>query len=194
MGEAKQLLPLAGRPLLAAVVDAAAGACLDEVVVVLGHRAGDIAAALALGPTGRVRWVENQDWASGMASSLRCGLTALGQEAAAAAVLLGDQVGLRPQFIDLVVGAYLAQERPAARPVYRATGAERQPGHPVILARKLWPDVCRLQGESGARELLALHPEWLCEVEVAGPAAADIDTPEDLRRAAAAGLGWLGRA
>ena len=39
LGRPKQLLPLAGRPLLAHTLDNAARSRLDELVVVLGHEA-----------------------------------------------------------------------------------------------------------------------------------------------------------
>ena len=71
MGEAKQLLPWNGRMLLQAVVDEACRSRLREVIVVLGTRAKEIAAALVL-PRGRsVRVVVNAKFETGIASSLK---------------------------------------------------------------------------------------------------------------------------
>ena len=107
-----------GRPLLAHVV-AAARAVLDPVVVVLGARAEQVRAGVALGG---VAVVECPDWADGMSASLRCGLGALG-EAEAVVVLLGDQPLVTPD----VLRAVLAAGAPA-RAAYDGV-----PGHPVLL-------------------------------------------------------------
>ena len=53
---------------------AAARAALDPVVVVLGARAAEVRAGVALDG---VRVVECDEWAEGMSASLRCGLGAL---------------------------------------------------------------------------------------------------------------------
>jgi molybdenum cofactor cytidylyltransferase len=73
---------------------------------------------------------------------------------------------------------FRAGSAPIARPVY-AAGA---PGHPVVIARDLWPEVERVRGDEGMRSLLAAHPEWLAAIPVAGAAPADVDTDEDYAR------------
>lgn len=183
MGCAKQLLPLRGRPLLQHVLDAAAAAGLDEIVLVLGPRAAEIGPALRLPHERVVRVVDDPACASGQAASLRAGLRAADPRAAAAVVLLGDQPGVGAGLIERVLAAFRAGHAPAARPVYGAPGGARTPGHPVVLARRLWPALAGLRGDEGARALLAAHPEWLLEVEVEGEPPADLDTREDYRQA-----------
>jgi molybdenum cofactor cytidylyltransferase len=182
MGRAKQLLPLENRPLLQHVVDAAAASRLDEIILVLGHRAEEIRAAIDC--PAHVRVVVNADYAEGQSTSLRAGLRAASRGARAAAVLLGDQPGVTAQLIDLVATAFAKSAACAARPVYTGVGGRRVPGHPVFLARRVWPEVNKLQGDQGARSLLLAHPEWLCEVSVEGEAPPDVDTPEDYRASA----------
>lgn len=183
MGRPKQLLPLHGRPLLQHVLDAAAAARLDEIVLVLGPLAAELRAALEL-PRGLVvRVVDDPACASGQGASLGAGLRAADPRAVAAVVLLGDQPGVTPALIQRVAAAFLAGDAPAARPVHGATGGPRVPGHPVVLARRVWPALATLRGDEGARALLAAHPEWLLEVAVEGEPPADIDTRDDYRRA-----------
>lgn len=183
MGHAKQLLPLRGRPLLQHVLDAAAAAGLDEIVLVLGTHAAEIGPALALPHERVVRVVDDPACASGQAASLRAGLRAADPRATAAVVLLGDQPGVTAGLVERVVGAFLAGGAPAARPVYAAASGTRTPGHPVVLARRLWPALATLHADEGARALLAAHPEWLLEVEIDGEPPADVDTRDDYRRA-----------
>jgi molybdenum cofactor cytidylyltransferase len=189
MGRPKQLLPLSDRPLLQQALDEATASRLDEVIVVLGHRAGEIREAIRI-PSGRaVRVVVNPDGAGGQSASLRLGLRSANPRAAAVAVLLGDQPRVTRRLIDRVAEAFLAGGSPAARPVYSGPGGGRVPGHPVLLARRIWPEVDALRGDQGARDLLCSRPDWLLEIPVEGEPPADLDTWEDYRRALSEGRG-----
>lgn len=181
MGRPKQLLALAGRPLVQYVLDAADRSTLADLVLVLGHAASEIRAGIVVPP--RCRVVVNPRHAAGQSSSLACGLAAVDTEAAAAVVLLGDQPGVTSALIDRVAGAFGACDAAAVRPVWRTCGGTVKPGHPVVLARRLWPELAGLTGDQGARVLFDAHPEWVREIEIAGAPPPDIDDPEDYRRA-----------
>jgi molybdenum cofactor cytidylyltransferase len=187
MGRPKQLLPIAGRPLLQHVVDAALASSLDEVIVVLGHRADEIEAALDLAD--RARAITNPDFAEGQITSLRCGVAAANATARAVAILLGDQPSLRSQAIDAMVGAFLAAGARAARPVFPDAGG--RPGHPVLLAREIFCELDPLRGDQGARTLFSEPRNGVIEIPVAGEPPPDIDTPEDLARFASQQLNDL---
>jgi molybdenum cofactor cytidylyltransferase len=181
MGRLKQLLPVGDRCLLQLVVDAALASRLDEVVVVLGHRAEDVRAAIAV-PDGRARAVVNPDFARGQSTSLQRGLRAADARSHALAVLLGDQPSVGADLIDRVAEAFLAGGAPLARPVYPDAGGA--PGHPVFVARRVWPQIEALSGDQGARGLIAAQPDWLLEFPVAGEPPLDVDTWEDYQRVA----------
>lgn len=183
MGQPKQLLPLAGKPLLLHAIDAAAASCLDEVIVVLGDRAEEIESALRLPSAGKVRIVVNEQYSQGQSTSLRLGVRSADARSIAAAVLLGDQPFVTAELIDKIAAAFEAGDSPITRPVYVAANGGVVPGHPVLIARRIWPDVERLEGDGGARALLAAHPDWLQEVRMDGAPPADIDTQADYRRA-----------
>ncbi|MBA3248735.1 MAG: nucleotidyltransferase family protein [Geodermatophilaceae bacterium] len=147
------------------------GGCAP-VVVVLGS-AAEQARLLVTDADAEV--VVNGDWATGMGSSLRQGLTALPTDVDAAVVLLVDTPGIGP--------AAVARLATFADPVAIAvaTYAGRR-GHPVLLGRRHWPEVCRLAvGDTGARPFLRAHGSAVVEVpcdDVADPT--DIDTAGDL--------------
>ena len=186
LGRPKQLLPLGDRPLLQHVVDAALASRLDEVVVVLGHGAQEVRAALRPAGSAPLRLVVNPDHARGQSGSLRLGLSSASPRAAAAAILLGDQPRVGADLIDRVAAAFLDGSHPAARPVYSGAAGCVIPGHPVFLARRIWPEVGNLGGDEGARVLLSTRPEWLLQVPVEGEAPVDVDSWEDYRRVARA--------
>ena len=177
-GTPKQLLPLGGRPLLQHVLDAAADAGVEGLVVVLGHAADRIAPALRLPPGARV--VVNPRHDEGQSTSLGVALAAMPPEASAALVLLGDQPEVRPEAIRAVIAG--AADAPVVRASYGGV-----PGHPVLLDRSLWPQLARGRGDAGARGLIAARGERPALVELGGAAPADIDTPEDYARLTARG-------
>jgi molybdenum cofactor cytidylyltransferase len=180
LGRPKQLLPMGDRSLLRCVLDSALASRLDEVIVVLGHRAGEIRAAIALEACSRVKVAVNPDHAAGQSTSLRCGLQAVDPRACAAAILLGDLPDVAGDLIDTVVSAFLASDAHAARPVYPDAGGA--PGHPVVLGREIWSGLETLTGDRGARDLLAARPDWLLRLPRPGEPPRDVDSESDYRR------------
>ncbi|MBW2270802.1 MAG: nucleotidyltransferase family protein [Deltaproteobacteria bacterium] len=186
MGRPKQLLPLRGRPLLQHALDAAAASCLDEIVLVLGSGAPQALEVLEFPDGTPVRVAVNEEPSAGQSSSLRLGLRSADSRAAAAAILLGDQPQMTGELIDRVATAFLTSETPVLRPVYSGPHGNLVPGHPVLLARRIWPEVETLRGEEGMRSMLARRPEWLTELPLEGEPLRDIDNWEDYREAAEA--------
>jgi molybdenum cofactor cytidylyltransferase len=176
LGRPKQLLDLGGKPVLRHVVDAALAAGLDDVVVVLGHAAEQVAAALP--DDTRLRTTLNPWFAEGQSTSLAAGLEALGDETQASVILLGDQPGVRPEAIAAVVRAFIEEDGPVVQAAY-----DGRPAHPTLLARAVWPKLLsELAGDEGARGVLTRHPDWVRPIRMAGPAPLDIDTEDDYLR------------
>jgi CTP:molybdopterin cytidylyltransferase MocA len=186
LGRPKQILELAGKPVLQHVLDACEAAPLDQVVVVLGHAAPEIAAHLRLPARGGI--VVNPAFGEGQSTSLRAGLGAASRDVQAAVVLLGDQPGIRPRAIAAVVEAWRGGGAAAVQASY---GGRR--AHPTLFDRSTWPDLEQAMGDEGARGILARHPEWLTLVEVGGTPPHDIDTEADYARVKRAVEGVRGR-
>lgn len=176
-GSPKALATVAGRPMLQHVVDAAAAAPLDPIIVVLGHAAAAIEAAIDWRHV--VRLV-NPDPDRGLASSLRLGL-----EAASAArppvdavvILLGDQPRVRPDVITRLFELGVTDERPIAVVRYEGGGGP----NPVLLARAAFGRVAELEGDRGLGPLIAARPDLVAIVDMPGTNP-DVDSPADLAR------------
>jgi len=181
-GADKLMEPVAGRPVLRAVAEAAKASRADEVVVVLPPEAVVRREALAGLEVGIV---EAADWAEGMAASLRAGVAAVAARADAVVVLLADMPEVGAGEIDRLIAAYDPEE---GREICRAVSAEGVPGHPVLFGRRFFETLAGLSGDRGAREVLAEAAEFVTEVPTAGRAAlVDLDTPEDWAAWRAAG-------
>ncbi len=174
LGCTKQLLELRGKPLVQHVVDAADAAGLDEIVVVLGHEAGRVRAALTLPANARA--VVNPRYAEGQSSSLAAGLDAAGPASEAAVVLQADQPGVGAAAVRALVDAFRERRARIVRVRYRGA-----PG-PALLSRAIWDEVRLIGGDTGARELIAARPEWVEEVPIDADAPPDVDTLEDWDR------------
>jgi len=173
-GSQKLLAPLRGRPLLQHALDAANASSLSPIVVVLGADADAIETSVS---PGRARLVRNEDHATGQASSLRVGLRFL-DASDAAVVVLGDQPNVTAALLDALVAAQRSSGAPA---VVCAQAGRRSP--PTLLHRDLWKEVDVLRGDTGARDVLARHPDVAVFEVAAGLASLDdIDTPEDRER------------
>ncbi len=162
-----------GRAMVARVVDAALASRARPVLLVTGHRAGEIRAAVA----GRdVTYVTAPDYEDGLSASLRAGIAAVPPAATAAVVLLGDMPLVTPATIDRLLAAYDAEEgRLIVCPVHRG-----EMGNPVLWDRSFFDDIMALQGDRGARALLRQHAEWVAEVATDDSVLRDFDTVESL--------------
>jgi molybdenum cofactor cytidylyltransferase len=178
MGRPKQLAELDGRPLLAHVVAAVGAAPVDRVIVALGGAAGEVLDRVDLG---RAEPLVVEGWAEGMGHVLATTLAQAGDDWAAVVVLLGDQPLVTGRAMARLVEAW----RAGAGPVVTATYGGR-PGHPKLFDRQLLPDLLRLTGDTGARDLLAARPERVHRVEVGDLGSdADVDVEADLERVGA---------
>jgi molybdenum cofactor cytidylyltransferase len=175
MGRPKQLLDWGGQPLVRIAAEVALAARLDPLLVVVGGARVQVESALAGLP---LRIVDNREYARGQSTSLRAGIAALGAEADAVVVLLGDQPFVTAAIVERLVAEWRASGAPIVAPVYAG-----QRGNPVLFARAVFPELLAVTGDQGARAVLATAPSriHLIPFDDARPLA-DIDTPDDYER------------
>lgn len=175
LGTPKQLLPLAGRPVLEHVIDAAAGTSLDPLLVVLGHAAGEIQKRVDLSVAGVLI---NPHFAEGQSTSVKTAVSALPPDVDAALFLLGDQPLVDSTVIERLIAAYRSRSAAIVQPRYHEGR-----GNPVLIARALFPELLKLTGDSGARPLLNQYPDRISLVDVPEfHRPEDLDTWEDFER------------
>ncbi|GAA0324323.1 nucleotidyltransferase family protein [Actinoallomurus spadix] len=169
LGTPKALVEIGGVRLADRGVHMLHEAGCTPIVVVTGAAVIDVAGAVV---------VHNPDWRTGMASSLRLGLSALADDCPAVVIALVDQPQVTAEAVRRLRAAYDAGARVAV-----ATYAGR-PRNPVLIAREHFAEAAAgASGDVGARAFLRAHPELVVTVPCEDVAAADdIDTPEDLRR------------
>lgn len=175
MGNINKLLAeIDGKPMLGHVVDAALASDASPVIVVTGHEPDRIKQALA----GRdVTFVHNPDYAEGLSTSLRHGLSVLDQTIDGAVVCLGDMPGITPDHINQLIDAFDPDDGHAiCVPTFKG-----KRGNPVLWHRRFFSAMTEISGDVGARHLIGDNEEVLLEIPMDDNAIlADLDTPEAL--------------
>ena len=176
-GPNKLLAELDGKKLVRIAAEQALASKASEVIVVTGHQADLVEQALA---GLKVKFVRNPDFTGGLASSVKSGIGAVSEHADGAVICLGDMPLIDAQLIDRLIETF-APDRGhlIAMPV-----SEGRRGNPVLWSRRFFRELMTLDGDVGARHLIAKHTEAVAEVPVDGDSAfLDIDTPQALEAA-----------
>ncbi len=177
MGGKKQLTAWptsdGSKPLVAASYDAVRPIC-DEMVVVFGHIADSVAAALG----GRPFHHAESDPDAPMYESIRAGLRAVHRIDPQATVVL--QPGDHPEVAESTLGALVnwSLNRPGQTiiPDYAGRG-----GHPVLIPPETCTRLIESECPNGLGQFWLDHPELCHRVPIDDPAVVrDIDTPSDL--------------
>jgi molybdenum cofactor cytidylyltransferase len=173
MGAFKPLLPFGARSVVEVCVANLREAGAREVVVVVGHRGGEVRAALAGEPG--VRFAFNDDAESEMGVSLARGLEAVSGEAKALVVALVDQPAVPPRVIGSLIEARARTGARLVAPEWRGRG-----GHPVLVDLSLREELLGVVREKGLRALFDAHSAEVLRVPSDTPfVARDMDTWDD---------------
>lgn len=175
----KLLVATKGGPLIARAVANLATSSIDRIVVVLGHQAEEVRAALDGHLQGHdVEFVTNEDFKTGMGGSIGCGISTLEDDIDAVLIVLGDMPLVAPETIDALVGSL----DPVAGITVAAPTCQGKRGNPVIWDRSHFADLIALHGDTGARDLLSRVDDALCLCPVDDPGILfDVDTRDALQ-------------
>ena len=171
-GSQKLLHPIHRVPLVRASVERVIAAGPGLTVVVVGHDADRVRAALA---GLDVTMVENPEPERGLSSSLCAGLAVVPSNAVAVLVALGDQPLERDEIIPALVARFYLGNALIVAPKYQGVQ-----GVPVLFARAVFPELDAMTGDHGAKSVVMRDPRRVAYVDFDFPMPADVDTPDDL--------------
>ena len=170
----KLLAEIDGKPMILHAVDAMIASGADPVIVVTGHEADAVRAAIG---DRNVDIVHNPHYADGLSTSLVTGLDALPETAAGVLIGLGDMPRIQSADIDRLIAAFNPAE---GRAICVPTVAGKR-GNPVLFSTEFLPEMRDVEGDVGARHLIGAHNDQVCEVEMDDDAALiDVDTKDAL--------------
>lgn len=176
MGRFKPLLPLGDRSVLAHTVELFQRAEIEDIRVVAGHRAGDLAPVVkAMG----AQMIENPHYETGMLSSIKAGIGSLPETQQAFFILPVDVPLVRRQSVWDLLGAWKNGKKKILYPTF----LDRR-GHPPLISTTLGRHVLEWNGAGGLRSFLLQHEDHAADVPVADEYVLfDMDTPGDYQKA-----------
>jgi len=175
MGQANKLtIPVDGTPMVARVVDALRGGGVEEIFVVTGHAPKAIRDALG---DRDVELVHNPDHEEGMGSSVRTGISTVGDDVDGVLIALGDMPWVSTDVIGRLVDAFSPDgDLSIYIPMFG-----RKRGNPVLWSSRHFPELRQLSGDTGGKALFHRHAAAICYVDVESASVnIDVDTPEAL--------------
>ncbi len=169
MGRPKQLMPWGQSTMLEQTIDNLLGSAVNEVIVVVGHKAEEIRKTLG---AKAVKVVVNPDYEQGMSTSVIAGLNLVDSRAKAVMLVLGDQPLVNSQTFNRLIDEFYNCNKGIIIPTYQG-----RRGHPVIFAIKYKEELLGLKDDIGGRQIIKDHSEDVLEVAVScAGICIDIDT------------------
>ena len=172
MGVNKLLLEVEGKTVLDRLLESLTQT-VDQVIVVVGYNPDPIK---KIAKAHDVRIAINPDYEKGMTTSFQAGLNVV-KDSDAAFLVLGDQLGLKPEFLKRMLAAL--EDLPGALIVSPIHNGNR--GHPVLFNAKLFSEILTHKGT--LKEVVDRHAVAHVSIEGDEWSTIDFDTPSDFKRA-----------
>lgn len=174
MGALKPLLRIGPATLLEMAVTLFRKAGIQDVHVVVGHRAEEIIPFL---DRLKVKWVFNEHYDRGMLSSILAGVQSFDPHVEAFCLLPVDIPLVKPKTINELVGAYRNGQAKVIYPCFR-----KKRGHPPIISTICMRGELAWDHPGGLKNFLERFDEEAQDVEVRDEAILmNCNTPQDLR-------------
>jgi molybdenum cofactor cytidylyltransferase len=174
MGAFKPLLPFGERTVAEACIGNLREGGVEEIVVVIGHRARELRERLAYLP---VRFAVNADVESQMGASIARGVEQISQSAQAVFIALVDQPAIPPEVIRVLIAERAQRGASLIIPEFEGRG-----GHPVLIDLGYRQELLNLDSQRGLRALFDAHRQEVLRVPVNSPyVARDMDRWDDYR-------------
>ena len=175
MGDINKLtMPVNGIPLVRRVANFIADSSIDSLTVIIGHQAEQVVSAL---DGIKARFLFNPEFGTGQASSVRCAVQNLPEDATDMMVFLGDMPFIDSDVINQLVQHHLALDDRWSRISLPSVAGQR--GNPVIWGQSFFDEISELTGDTGARPLFNSYPSALNIIEFNNPnLLLDADTDE----------------
>ncbi|MGY8787071.1 MAG: nucleotidyltransferase family protein [Fidelibacterota bacterium] len=167
----KLMMRFLGKPMLIHVVDAAQSSNLSHVGVVVGQQSENIKKLIS---NQDVQYIENEQWKTGIASSIVAGIGQMHQ-VDGYLILLGDMPFISSELIHLII------DHGSSENIVIPEKKGRQ-GNPVFFGSKFLDELMVLSGDFGAKKVIHENPSSVVKIEIESDAIfQDYDTQDSLK-------------
>ena len=175
MGQPKQLLPFGDKTMLECVIVAFETPRVDEIRVVVGYKADEIAAKIAHTPC---KIVKNDRYSLGMFTSMQAGLRDLPKKTRIVMLAICDQPRLKRDTVETLIEEFEKKRHKILIPSYNG----RQ-GHPPLLRAEYAKEILAMDESLTLKHFYAEHADDIARLVVEDEGVlVDIDDRETYER------------
>jgi len=169
----KLLKPFMDSSILEHVVKTITTLPILEVILVTGYEQDKIAEAVK---DYNVQIINNTEYQTGIASTIKCGISAASQKTEGYMICLGDMPYITMEYIKNLLDTFINSNTPSIIvPTF-----EGRRGNPVLFSKIFIDELSRMEGDKGARVVIDNHPDSIIEVQIPKETYFfDVDTLED---------------
>jgi len=144
-GENKLTKKIKGSPLIKYSVKNIMESSVDEIIIITGHKANDI--KNSINEDRKIKFVFNNDYKTGMASSIKVGLNNLSEKTQAFFICLGDMPMINKDIYNQLIKKL--KNKDIVVPIYK-----NQQGNPVLFSISMKNEIMNIEGDNGAKKIL----------------------------------------
>ena len=157
MGDENKLVKnFQGIPLIKHSVRNILASFIGELIIVLGHQKEII--EKLIDKNEKIKFVFNQDFESGMATSIKTGLNHLSEETEAFFICLGDMPMVNKDIFNLLIKS--KNNREIIVPTYK-----NKQGNPILFSKSMKKKIMTIKGDVGAKKVLELNKDKTLNIE-----------------------------
>ena len=157
MGDENKLVKnFQGIPLIKHSVRNILASFIGELIIVLGHQKEII--EKLIDKNEKIKFVFNQDFESGMATSIKTGLNHLSEETEAFFICLGDMPMVNKDIFNRLIKS--KNNREIIVPTYK-----NEQGNPILFSKSMKKKIMTIEGDVGAKKILELNKDKILNIE-----------------------------
>ena len=156
-GENKLTKEIKGIPLIKLSVKNILASSINELIIVLGYQKEII--EKLIDKNEKIKFVLNKNFESGMASSIKAGLSHLPKNTEAFFICLGDMPMVNSDIYNQLIKS--RNQKDILIPTYNG-----QQGNPVLFNKSMKEKILSIKGDSGAKKILELYKDKILNLEI----------------------------
>jgi len=180
-GENKLIKEVDGTSLIKYSIKNILGSSINEIIVILGHEEEKIKSLI--GKNNKINFIYNDDFKSGMASSIKIGLNNISKKSEAFFICMGDMPNVNQNIYNKLIKTkynYNKKLKPEHKKEIIIPTYEGQNGNPILFSKFMKKDIMSINGDNGAKEIVKLNKKKILHVPFDGDGIIlDFDTQED---------------
>ena len=173
LGENKLIKKIHNIPLIKHSVQNILASSIDELIIVVGYQKEIIKDTID--KDDKIKFVFNEDYKSGIGSSIKMGIKNLSEKTEFFFICLGDMPNIKKQTYNKIIE--VKNNKEIIVPTYKG-----KRGNPILFSKKMKNELMLIKGDVGAKKILELNKEKIFTVPIEDDGIIiDYDTKLDLK-------------